>query len=235
MFVPAHISNVLLPPILATNPLAVFPMNEQSGNVMHCLQNSAMNGSYVAADLYDDGFRGMKFPFFDGLLAYGNFYSDFIRDNIDHNECSIGVWIKPTLASLSDGNTHVALMFQSNSNNRFRLYQSNNLVFANYVSDGLAYINTFIAINSTKFWGFIVTISVSANGGLGEFKSYCDGSQFDVTRTPVNSFVGNVIGAGCVVGAASISPVNQYLGWNGLLSFWNRPLNANEVASLKYE
>lgn len=98
------------------NPLAYWPLNEQSGSVAHCEVNSAQNGTYsnVTLGAQLGPFEEFMAPSFDGSTSLVNVYSTALNTaiNNDVRQGSVMCWVRlPTVGHWVDVGNNASTFF----------------------------------------------------------------------------------------------------------------------------
>ena len=224
--------------VLATGPIAYWPLWETAGVVAECLTNAAMNGIYNSdVSTWPPGAGigdGNTAPFFDGandfvylgagaLAALNAVFSALNGSVMTWLRVSaVGVWTDAAIRyalnfmDTTDGNEQIAI-YKSNVNNRLVYDFRSGGVTSQFVRNGIAETGWFQTI-------------VTWDSGANEVKAYYNGVQQDVTRVYPGVWAG-AINRG-VIGAPNTVPTLAWHGWEQHTAFWDRTLTPGEAATL---
>lgn len=220
--------------VLATNPVAYWPLNERVGSVTYDISG---NGHHGAPTKVGQGYPGIgdgqPAYYFDGASAFVNIYSAGFAAAFDGTEGTLLTWGRVSNAGVwTDGLHHQFVRLRTDTSN---------LVLMRILSTGnaLQWYANFGGVNSrmdksisTLDWVCMgLTWSVST-GASGEFRAYYNGAQEGATRTGLGTWAGALNLSYCALGASFAGTTELMFGWLAHGAYWNRPLSPTEMAAL---
>lgn len=210
--------------------IAFWPFEETTGTVINNVSTlgSALNGTYSGVDLAQEELQGKLYPVF-GTGDFANIYSVGLNTAFDGTVGSLALWVKPTLASLTNGANHFFVRIRVDADNQIQFDKTttNNQIRVRYEGGNVTETTTFNHTTSTWFH-VAATWDINA-GASGEVKIYKDGIQRGTTHTGIGTWTGNLNSTECVFGADDTTPTLSWLGAVGLPAIWDRALTASEI------
>jgi len=173
--------------VLATDPIAFWPLWEGTGATAACLINPAQNGTYTGVTLGDTLTPwGEQAPFWDGATDFCSIHSATLETAFNDDEGSAAIWAQVFNAGVwTDGVTRRALQIRDSG--------ANQLFFTKVVANDtltFSYTAKDIAKNpiSTTSWMFLgMSWSLSAN----EVKYFYNGAQEGATQIYAGGWTGS--------------------------------------------
>ena len=220
--------------VLATGPIATWPLWEASGTVAQCLVSTAQNGTY-SSDVsgWPPGVGigdGKTAPWFDGTNDYVNINTAAFRAAFNGAEGSTLVWARVNSGAVwTDGTYRFALMFYIDANNYIDItrWNANNTLSWRYAAGGVGKQRTKAGLSTTDWMCLGSTWSASAN----EFRAYYNGVQEGLTINGLGVWSGAAL-TRAVIGAAIVTPANVWHGWEAYATVWNQALPPATMAAL---
>jgi lysophospholipase L1-like esterase len=223
--------------VQALAPIAYWPMDDASGTVALDASGNGRNGAYRAAgepllgQSVTDA-QGTRFvaPLFDGSNDYLNLYSTSFRDAFNGAEGSVMAWFRVAdTAVWADGTTRrVLTLFAASGNEYFlRKETTGTLPFA-FAMGGTVKSLTIPSPASTLWQCVVITWSKTANQIIVSLNGAPVGSPL----TSLGTWAGTPAATQTMAGASSTSGAASWSGNIAHVAYWNRPLTANEVATL---
>lgn len=218
--------------VLATQPIAYWPLWEAAGTVAQCLVNPAQNGTYnsdVSAWPVGTGIGdGNTAPGFDGVNDYVDILTAPYVAAFNGDEGTVHQWIRVDAAGTwTDGIRRVAWYCPVDGNNWALLDKSNaNNQFRYFYSAGAVAESVIRASNETGWHTIAMTWSKAAD----EFRAYWDGVQTGATQTVLGNWAGDLVEAW--IGALSGVPASAWHGQIAHSVVWDRALPVSTIANL---
>lgn len=219
--------------ILATAPIAYWPLDEVAGSVARCLVNPAQNGAVTGVTWAHDntGPFGTPAPYFDGANDYIEICTAAFQAAFNGPVGSMMIWMKVFNAAVwTDGIGHFALSAYIDNNNRVGLTKSS----VDNTTGGYAIAGAGTAslshspYTNTDWFHNLITWSDANNDD--EAKGYIDGVQEEPTSNAMNAWAGGALNATrTLIGSYTDVPSNPFYGWLAHAAFWDRVLTAEEV------
>lgn len=223
--------------VLATNPIAYWPLNEKVGTVAYdwvtARNLGAQNGVHAGVTLWQNGIGdGRVCPLYNGANGYTNVQTATFVTNFDGREGSIMFWARVSSAGVwTDGTRRDAYYSIVDAGNYIILRRS----AANGQLDwlyraGATTESVALGGQSTIEW-FQMGLTWSLSAGVdGEVKAYFNGAQTGATQTSLGAWVGAIVSA--TIGATNTTPANPWSGTLAHFAVWNRPISADEIQQL---
>lgn len=217
--------------VLATNPIAYWPLNEGSGSVIQDKSGNGYDGAYTGVTWDGTQFvKGGPVPFWDGANDYGDVYSAGFASAFDLDEGCILIWVKMADASVwTDVTTRTLYLFQRDAGNRvfFNKLNSANEIRLRRTGNGTSQTLDH-TINNPDWFSVILSWSVM-NDAL---KLYINGVQAETTQMGLLASVGSGLDSSAtVLGAASQAPIQIHHGYLGNVAIYNRSID-NAILAL---
>jgi len=224
--------------VLATDPIAYWPLDEKQGTVAYDWVSGrsvgAQNGAHTGVTLYQPGIGdGRTSPLYDGVNDYTNIHSAAFVAAFNGAEGTAAIWARVNAAGVwTDGQTRMAFYIAVDGNNRVTVGKSalNNTIFWTYTAGGVNLAPTN-ASTSTDWMHMAVKWSKRA-GESGEMRGYLNGAQPGATQINLGVWAGALNNTTTVIGAQSTVPALIWLGWLGHCAVWDRALSAATIADL---
>lgn len=221
--------------VLATKPIAYWPLNEQSGAVARCLVNPAQNGTYVGVDLGQPGIGdGWTAPYFDGANDYCNVYSIRLRDTFPYAIGSLMVWFRMAEGAWADATDRQVLSFREGGANGVYVWKSPNvgrLILRFRSTTGI--LSSIINGNTSTDWmNAIMTWSLNTPAAGGAAQHYLDGIALNPPPDASIERFGLVDSIYTCIGALYTAPSQVMHGHVAHCAVWSKVLSAAEVAYL---
>ncbi len=221
--------------VVATAPLVYFPLNEASGTaaINRGTLGTPANGTYTGVDLAN--LAGPKAPFlhpyFDGVNDYVNIMSAALDAGYNGQLGTVACWYKMNDMTLwTDGLYRWFIRFDRGAAlNKIQLLKRdvNNMIFWNYVANGVDNSVTDIAHADTSWHFMVMTWSLAAD----QMKAYLDGTQIGGIITGLGTWpAGNLDHAN--IGVQYLTPTFPHKGWLAHAALWNRVLSPTEILLL---
>lgn len=214
--------------VLATNPIAYWPMAESSGSVAIDATGNGRNGAYTAVTLGVQGIGdGRTAASYNGTASFNNIYSASLAAAFSGAEGTIAVWLQYN-GTINDGVTRRIFQLLVDNNNRIQF---------NKITDG-RYGFTYAAggTNKTIASGLITSaytywvLTWSASGDAA--KAYVNGVQFGATQTGLGIWAGALSSTQTILMAGSTAPIELTNGFIAHAAVWSTALSGAQIASL---
>jgi hypothetical protein len=214
--------------VLATRPLAYWPLWETEGSVAHDISGNGFHGSYVGVELGRPGIGdGRTAPLFDGVNDYGNIYTPALANAFNGAEGALLAWVRVANAGIwTDGWARRFVQIRCDLSNwvYFERTVANNQITLNYVAGGVGVGKAFTT--SSPDWLFCaVTWSATAD----QFTA-CLNNVVDI-QTGLGVWAGVLDSTRCVLGAQNIIPSAVWLGYIAHCAYWDHVL---PLTTIKY-
>ncbi|MGD2077624.1 MAG: hypothetical protein PVH18_04545 [Chloroflexota bacterium] len=216
--------------ILATSPIAYWPLNETSGTTINCLIDSNQDGEYTGVTLNSStGPDGQPVGLWDGSNDEADVFTATLAGNFNGAVGTIAIWAKVSGSGVWTDAAIRAIgpRLLANSTNYVHIYKNstdNQLVWI-YDAAGTIESITKNPISPTDWFHLALTW----NKGADEVKAYYNGSQQGSTQTGLNIFAGSLTEAN--VGSNNAPAVI----WDGYLAHaavWDSALTPAKIAAL---
>lgn len=214
--------------VLATNPIAYWPLSERTGSVAYDVSGNGLHGALGAAQL---GYAGMG----DGRTAI---YLPGDVDNVDVYTAGLAaafspsagssmIWATGTDAVWTDGVARRLQYAYVDSSNYVMIRRSGNYgLYGYYTAGGTAKYKSITGIPSGLWVSVIVTWSVASD----QLIVYINGQQDGAAVTGLGTWSGTISTAR--IGGLSTSTGYTWIGQMAHGAFWNRTLSPTEAAAL---
>ena len=219
--------------VLATQPIAYWPLCEAAGTTARCLTNTAMNGTYNSdVSTWPPGSGigdGNSAPVFDGTNDLVNIWTATFAAAFDGQEGSVMTWQRVANAGIwTDGINRWIINLRRAATDEAGVYKpgANNRIDWYYTANGVTEAHNNVT-TTTDWFQQVMTWSVAAD----EVRYYQFGAWL-ATDTVLGAFVGPIANGAVVIGSRFV-PVN--LPWSGGIAhvaYWNNPLPASTIADL---
>lgn len=218
--------------VLATNPLAYWPLNDLSGTTARCLVNPAQNGTYTGATLANAaGPDGKAVPLFDGANDFVNIYSATLRDAFNAAEGSAMIWLKVfNVGVWTDGVARSSLHLQADNQDQTYMHRpgGNNTLRYVYEAGDVIELQDAAGQTSIGWINTLMTWSVADD----EVIYYLQGATTGATDTALGTWVGNLAASKTLIGASVTTPSLVWYGWLAKAAVWTRALPQAQVTRL---
>jgi hypothetical protein len=223
--------------ILATGPIAYWPLNETAGAVAvnYGSLGTDANGAYTGVDLANAlGPDGKNYaPWFDGTNDYCDIYTATFIGGFDKTLGSYSVWIKPTDVGVWSDTTLRGILVNQyiTASNLIQITKPSGVANDDkiiFTYQQGANIKTVLtpAQNGTDWIHLGLTWTIAGD----ELKAYLNGVQTGLTQTgliaPTNPH--NI----ALIGAGTTTPTNVWNGWLAHITIWNRVLSPAEMLKM---
>ncbi len=219
--------------ILSYNPVAYWPLSEESGAVATCLVNATQNGAYVGVTLANaaDPTGGGVCPYFDGLNDYVNVYSAALNTAFPRQLGSLLIWLRASAADVwTDGNYHLGISIQVNTANRVWVgkLNANNILVWRYIAGGTT--KEVQKVSSTTDWFCMgMTWSLAAN----RMRAFYNGVQEGLDQGTLGTFVGTALSSTlCTIGSSDATPSFPWSGWEAHAALFNVELTPAQMLDI---
>jgi hypothetical protein len=220
--------------ILATSPLAYWPLNETSGEAAKNYGSGLnIDGTYIGVDLAQAaGPDGVRVPFFDGTNDYVALPNVQLNTIWPWGEGSMSIWIKMRQASDWDNVTFRFAMAVRQQGAAVYAYQFSK---RNVANSWRWQVNTnnsdLIIYDDAAAWitwqHMLITWSVTNN----RMRGYQNGVQVGADQAPVNAGTPTISADYARIGALQ-GVSYPWIGWLAHAAVWNKELTPAEVAAL---
>ena len=218
--------------VLATGPIAYWPLWETSGVVAECLVNPAQNGTYssnvatwpVGAGIGD----GNTAPGFDGTNDWIDIDTAAFVASFNTSTGTALIWTRVVNAGIwTDGNPHHAWHIYRGVNDRVQQSKrvTNNNVQQIHKGSGVFAIINNAGHAETDWTCWALTWNVGGN-----LIAYIGGAQDGPATPGVTAWAGPVVTA--QIGSDTAAPTFPWHGWLAHCAFWNRVLAPAEILAL---
>ena len=217
--------------VLATGPIAYWPLWEPSGTVITDISGNGRNGAYSGATPptlgvsgIGDGRTAASFP---GATAYGNVYSVGLRDAFNGAVGSMIVWVKPAADVWTDGSVD-GWFWIATADGQNAIYvrkSATNATIEWRVLAGNVGAVRAKAGQSTVGW---LCLALTWNGST--YQAYYNGVA-EGAAVATGTWAGLPASNSMNVGASSTVPASVANGTLAHVALWNRALSPAEVLS----
>ena len=221
--------------VLATGPIAYWPLWETSGVVAECLVNPAQNGTYssdvsgwpVGVGIGD----GNTAPGFDGVNDAIDINTAALQAALNANtaEGSMMIWAKFVPAAWTDAAWHVSCRFRDSVNDYFTIAKSNanNTLYYSWTGGAVTETHSQAGIVDTAWMLLTMTRSEAAD----EVKYYRNTSLL-ATDTIIGNWASAGVWDNMVLGANAFALINSPF-WGSLAhaAVFGRALGLPEITS----
>jgi len=222
--------------VLATNPIAYWPLNEKVGTIAYDWVSGrvagAQNGAHVGVTLLQSGIRdGFYSPFYDGANDYTNIYSATFAGVFNGAVGTVLIWARvDAVGRWTDGAGRRAVCLRVNANNYVQITKGavNNRVYWDYVAGGVARGGPLDGVTTTDWMCWAETW----NRPTDQFRMFYNGTQVGATQNGLGVWAGALSVTETVVGASSTVPTSPWVGTLAHCAVWSRVLSADEIADL---
>jgi hypothetical protein len=218
--------------VMATNPIAYWPLWEKSGTVAHCLVNPAQNGTYNSdVSGWPTGIGigdGNSAPGFDGTNDYVNVNTVALKAAFNTAEGSLHLWLKVAAAGVwTDGTARYAMRFSVDGNNYIIVIKAsaNNTLTWTYAAGGVTEARSTVTAGPTDWF----TMGMSWSKSAEEVRYYLSGA-WQETDTTLGVWAGAF--ANMFIGVANAVPTFQWSGSLAHGAIWDRVLPGSAFADL---
>lgn len=220
--------------VLATGPIAYWPLDESAGTVARCLVNTAQNGTYTGVTLADDstnGVTGAPAPFFDGANDYVDVRTATLEAawNAGGAQWTIMSWFRVANAGVwTDGADRKMYTFRDSAADMVTLSKAMaaNARIAVWTGGGVTENNSIIA--SPVTWVCDVVVRDQAADEV----RYYTGGGWVATDATIGIWASAGAWTHMYLGAFDATPNQPYHGWLQHVALWNRALTPGEIAAL---
>jgi len=222
--------------VLATGPIAYWPLWETSGTVAHCLVNPLQDGTYnsdVSGWPPGTGIGdGNTAPFFDGTNDCINIQTAALQAALDGSAGTLAVWQKVNAAAVWTDAANRRAFYTADVTDWqefIHLTKSNvaNTYQWRYQAGGvLETVNEFGMAGVVAWFHTALTWDAAAD----QVKAYLNGVQTGVTQTILGVWAGTVDVS--VIGAESLVPANPWHGWLAHAVVLGRAATPAEIVTL---
>jgi len=215
--------------VLATGPIAYWPLNETSGAVATCLVNAAQNGAYTGvtlANVADPTGAGVA-PYWDGLNDYCNVYTATLAAALSKTTGTMLLWAKRPnppgwdLANIADLFRPVFV----NTSNTLGISKVNAAAWWEYMQGATVVRRTDTP--ATDAW---LCLACTWSTVADEFLAFKNGAQVSTTGTGLVAPSGALSKA--VIGARDTTATRPWQGWIAHVALWNTALAPATIATL---
>lgn len=217
--------------ILATSPLALWPLDEGSGADILDQSGNSYNGTYTGVTW--DGTqhpKGTPVPFWDGANDYGDVYSAGFDSAWNQNEGCVLLWLKANDAGVwTDATTRYMFVANSGVSDLFWIHKTttDSQVWFRRVGNGTSQQIVDTSFSGTDWISVLMSWSVAND----EFKAYKNGTQLGTTQTGlVAASDTTLITSQTALGAGNTTPANVWHGYLGYATVWDRPVDSDILA-----
>ncbi len=220
--------------IIATSPIAYWPLNEISGAVAvnYGTLGTAANGSYTAVTLAQTPAPGGGLaPSFDGATSLCEIDSVALSGAFSGLLCTISIWFRVSGVGVwTDGTADAAITLLADMNNYVQIVNPgvpNNSIIAANVMGGAAGSENIPGFVGAGWYMFTMTYSDAADEG----KSFVNGVQAGGTHA-IGTWVGALAGTNTCIGSESNAGSNFWNGYLAHATIWSKVLTPTEILAL---
>lgn len=222
--------------VLKLDPIAYWPLWEESGTVAECLVDSAMNGAYardVSVMGTGDGIGdGRTAPEFDGTNDYINIQSAALAAAINGDAGTALIWSRVnSAANWSDALSHHPFYLVDATDWQEFVYAS--------IGTASAYMRWMYGAGGTvSSVGNVATGSptdfflhgLSWDKSADEMKAFFDGAKYGATQTGLGTWAGAITQA--FIGSNSAVPTNPWHGRQAHMMLFDYAVPEAEIDKL---
>ena len=210
--------------VLATGPIAYWPLRETSGTVAQCLTNAAMNGTY-ARNVTDMGTGagigdGNTAPVFNGANDFVNIYSAALAAAFSGASGMLMVWSRVSGAGIwTDGLQHnsAALAADAVDNVYAAKVVANNTLWMRYRANNVSKSVTFLSGGNLAWFQWAITWSAAAD----QVMIFYNGVQQGATQNALGAWAGALAANQTIIGAANSVPATPWSGTLAHVAVWD--------------
>lgn len=219
--------------VIATSPIAYWPLADTSGATATDESGNGRNGAYVnSPTLNQTGIGdGRPAPNFPGVNQCVNVFTAGLQGAFNGAEGTIAGWFKVSAAGdWTDGSNHWIMRLLADASNLLYIAKTT-------VNGRLEYVYTAggtqeqIRQGSTSATGWC-HVALTWSKSADEVKAYFNGAQTQATSTTLGVFAGSLNSSSCVVGASDATGGFPWKGQLAHWAVWTSPLSGATIANL---
>ncbi len=219
--------------ILATSPIAYWPMAEVSGSVALDSSGNGRNGAYTGVTLGATGIGdGRTAASFDGSTSYNNIFSASLQGAFDATKGTIALWCKVSAAGVwTDGINRrlIRLGVDGNNNAYINKSSSTGTIDLIYQAGGTTKGVSVSGLSANVGW---IHFALTWDKGADQVKGYINGAQTGATQTGLGVWAGSLAATTTIVGAFVTTPSNVFSGVEAHVAIWTLALTAAQILTL---
>jgi hypothetical protein len=188
---------------------------QDSNSTCVAYPNTALNGTHTGVTLQQTGPAGTLAGLYDGSNDYTDVITAGLQSLFDPTIGSIVLFARMANAGVwTDTVPRVMLAFTADAQNyvQIRRWSTDGLIKFRYEANNIEEVVDDTTLNgSTNDFALGITWDTSADGGNGEFKAYCNGSQVGATLAIGGVWAGTL--ASATIGALNTTPSVVHNGY----------------------
>lgn len=217
--------------LLATNPIAYWPLNEGSGTTITELAGVG-NGTYTGVTWDGTQHHGEPAPYFDGANDYGAIYTAALAAAVDFDEGSLNIWVKATTAFWNSTTPFYAMQIFRDSSNVLSIFKpgSANQIWMRRVGAAATHTVQITGVGGEDWIHFGMRWSVSGD----ELAAYVNGVPAGTPQSGLLAATGAItlVPAGTLVGAIINTPAQVLDGYLHDALIHDKVLTDNDFTSI---
>jgi len=216
--------------VLATGPLALWPLSETSGTTASELVFGG-NGTYTGATLNAATFAGSPAPTFAGTISsYADLYSAGLASAFNASAGTALVWARVASTFWTDGVGATLFNFGADGNNVVRVDKAGNNQLRGTHAAGAVFKSVLFTVTPVVWFQVGLTWSVAND----RVRVFYNGAQQSTNQTALGTWAGDLNNQRCGLANAFFAPITggAFPGALSTMALWARELTPGEVASL---
>lgn len=219
--------------VLSYSPTAYWPLWETSGNVAHCLVNSAQNGTYLR-DVATMGTQtgigdGNTAPMFDGVNDAVNIYSATLNGAWNPALGTLMIWCKMPTGPVNE--EIIRLRADGNNMISLRAEAATARIIWQYVAGGVSETMLEDTVATTT-WQALFLDQSKAGEIVHAYRHVAGTAVTSLSDVNLGVWSGNLDNLRTVIGASTTGPTSSYTGGLAHMALFPWVLGTAERAAL---
>lgn len=212
--------------VLATGPIAYWPLSERTGSVAYDASGNGLHGTYTGVTLGHPGIGdGRTAGYFNGGYTFVEVFSAGLASRFSGAEGAVLVWAMVPSATWSDGAIRRAISFSADSNNFGLIWKYTNFMNSYFTAGGTNRSYSMGQDGRTSWMPIMVIWSVMG----GYVRWALDGVVVNTGAAP-GAWAGALSSAR--IGITSSASTQPWVGYLAHVAWWDRAPSISEIATL---
>lgn len=212
--------------VLATGPIAYWPLSERMGSVAYDVSGNGLHGAYTSVTLGHPGIGdGLTSAYFNGGYTFVEVFSAGLASAFNGAEGAVMIWAQVPLATWADGQIRRAFMFAADINNYGIIWKYTNFMNSYFTAGGTNRSYSMGQDGRTSWMPIMVIWSASG----GYVKWALDGAVVNTGAAP-GTWAGALSSAR--IGITSNASSQPWVGYLAHTAWWDRAPSVSEIAAL---